>query len=641
VSLPAVLLGAIGIVTWYEAWREAERELLRSSDAVGEYVLRVLDGQQVAADRVNDLLRGMSNQQIKELERPLHQQLAALLPDLPLVETIAVLDAKGLLLLTANVYPVPRDAYFADQEWVRDLKQADAPRTHISKVSVGRLDANLFFGVSRRRVMVGQSGRADDYAGVINISVDPNKLASGFVDLISERGDEVRLVRADGEILSRSPVFAKPLEPLRPATSPWFFKYATAGTWRATYLSTPHPDGTDRLVAIRRISGFPLYATVARERGAIAARWWQGFSVHLGLGVPAIALVAIMAVFASRRAEMADKALSAARFHAVFDASPIGMAVVEADTRQLVAVNGMLTKLAGVTENDLIASGVGLRLLFPAGSMGRVGAEIEAARHQGKSGPIELDLLGAERRRLPVRVSFSALPGEPSRTVMTIEDVSELRETEARRQLMMREVEHRSKNTLAVVQAALRMGASGTNDAQELAKAVEARVAALGRSQSVLTTVGPEGAELRQVIEQEVLPFAPNAVADGSQRFILSGSDTRVTAQAAQALTMAFHELATNAAKYGAFSSAEGIVRISWQIDPQRSMLVFNWSEVNGPEVEERGGRKGFGTRLINTTIEQQLGGKIDWRWSPKGLTVEAGLPLEHVLSGADASGNP
>jgi two-component sensor histidine kinase len=638
VSLPALVLGAIGVVTWHETWREAERELVRSADAVGEYVLRVLDGHRLAADRVNDLLQGVSNRQMQELEPALHKQLAELLPDLPLVQTIAVLDADGLLLLTANVFPVPRPSYFSDREWVRELKSADTARVHIGKVTVSRLDANLFFGVSRRRLIAGQSGHGDDYAGVINISVDPNKLAAGFADLISERNDAVRLVRADGEILAGLPGFVKPLEPLRPETSPDFFRQAKADVWRSTYLSGSRPDGGRLFVAYRRVPGFPVFATVARGRGAIVERWWTDYSAYLGLGIPAFALVLAMAVFASSRAREAEQASAAARFHAVFDASPIGMAVVEPETRRVMAVNGTLAKLVGVSEGDLVASGVGLQLLFGAASGGPIGSEIEAARRRGASGPIELDLLSAERRRVPVRISLSALPGEPPRIVMTIQDITELRESDARRQLMLREVEHRARNTLALVQAAVRMGASGTTDVQELARAVEARVAALGRSQSVLTTVGAEGAELRQLIEQEVLPFAPQDSSLGRQRLVLDGSATRVTAPAAQALTMTFHELATNAAKYGAFSSADGNVRISWQTDPQRGVLVFDWSETNGPVIEERRPRPGFGTRLISTTIEHQLGGKVAWRWGPAALTVEAEVPLQHVLSGSDAS---
>ena len=139
----------------------------------------------------------------------------------------------------------------------------------------------------------------------------------------------------------------------------------------------------------------------------------------------------------------------------------------------------------------------------------------------------------------------------------------------------------------------------------------------------------------------QVVPFAPRAASASTPSFILDGAETRVTAPAAQALTMTFHELATNAAKYGAFSSADGQVRIGWQVDAQRGMLVFNWSETNGPAVEERRQRPGFGTRLIKTTIEQQLRGKIAWRWGFAGLTVEAELPLDHVLSRPDISPDP
>lgn len=86
---------------------EPERELSRSADAVAEYVLRVFDGHRVAADRVNDLLENFSNEEIREREQELHLKLARLLPKLPLVQTIAVSRPDGLMLLTANVYPVP------------------------------------------------------------------------------------------------------------------------------------------------------------------------------------------------------------------------------------------------------------------------------------------------------------------------------------------------------------------------------------------------------------------------------------------------------------------------------------------------------------------------------------------------------
>ena len=241
------------------------------------------------------------------------------------------------------------------------------------------------------------------------------------------------------------------------------------------------------------------------------------------------------------------------------------------------------------------------------------------------SSPIDLDLVGQEGR-VRVRVAMSSLPGDPPRIVVVIQDIRDLREAEARRELMMREVEHRAKNALAVVQAALRLGASGATDAQALAKAVEARVVALGRSQSLLTSVGREGAPLRELVEQEVAPFLPQRATE-TGRILIEGPPVPVMAKAAQALTMVFHELATNAAKYGALSGAQGSVRVSWRIDEERKLLIFHWEE-NVPGGTESPVRISFGSRLIDTNIQHQLGGTLERRWTPAGLCFEAHIPL-------------
>ena len=632
IGLPIAIIAALGVNAWYAAWREAERELTRSSDAVGEYVLRVLDGHRVAVDRVNDLLEHLSNEQIQAQEGALHQRLARLLPDLPLVETITVLGADGLMLLTANIHPVPRESYFADREWVRDLKSPQAPRTHISKVNIGRLDANLFFGVSRRRMMVERSGTSEAYDGVIHISMGPNKVAAGFADLVKDPGDKVAIIRTDGEILARWPGFAIPLPPLQPATHPSFFQFVSTGAERGVHISSSSGE-SDGLVAFRRLQNFPVVATVTRERGAIARRWWQNFRQPLGIGIPLVALVAVMAVFAWRRAEELDQAQAAARFHAVFDATPVGLAVVDVDSTRVLAANDHLMSLAGNMHHP-VTEGFDLRHVLTAESAARFNEVMAKVRGGGACGPVDLDLVSAGHRRIPVRFSCSALPGNPPRIVLVVQDISELRETEARRELMMREVEHRSKNTLALFQAALRLGASGTSDARELAKAVEARITALDRSQSLLATVGEQGAALRELIEEEVAPFATRGLDLGEDSLILSGGDVRITARAAQALAMTLHELATNAAKYGAFSSKMGSVRIAWRIDAERGVLVCEWTERNGPFIEDDERTVGFGTRLIDTSL-REVGGTIERRWQASGLEVEIALPLQQVLASA------
>jgi PAS domain S-box-containing protein len=629
IGLPTAIMAAIGIVSWHAVWRDAEQELSRSADAVSEYVLRVFDGHRVASDRVNDLLENLTNEQIQQSERELHQKLARLLPSLPLVETIAVSRPDGLLLLTANIYPVPSNTFIPDREWIRDLRKLDAPATHVSKVSVGRLDANLFFGVSRRRLMADRKTASEVYDGVINVAIEPNRVAAGFADLISGPGDVVSIIRADGEILARLPGFGGPLPPLRPETNPSFFRHVAAKTSRAVYVTKSQSSAADWLVVHRPIQGFPVSAAVARDRATIRTRWWWSFSQHLGLGIPAIVLVGAMTIFAARRAEERDRAQAAARFHAVFDANPIGMAVVNVENEVIIASNEVLAKLTGMSAEHLETSGVRLRTLLAPEFIDNYVAAFDLAKQVGSSGPLEVDLRGLEHR-VPVRISMSSLPGDPPRIVLVIQDITEVRETEARRDLIMREVEHRAKNTLAVVQAALRLGASGATDAQALARAVEARVAALARSQSVFTSAGEQGAWIQELIEQEVAPFAPtNKTA--AQKLVIEGPKIRVTAAGAQALTMTFHELATNAAKYGALSASEGSVHIAWRVESDRQVLTLEWREHSVITLREQPSRVGFGTRLIDTAIEHQLEGRVERQWAATGLSVKVQIPLKHV----------
>jgi two-component sensor histidine kinase len=117
------------------------------------------------------------------------------------------------------------------------------------------------------------------------------------------------------------------------------------------------------------------------------------------------------------------------------------------------------------------------------------------------------------------------------------------------------------------------------------------------------------------------------------KRLSIEGSEIRVTAQAAQALTMTFHELATNAAKYGAFASKAGRLNISWEIGGTDELLVLRWRET-GSAVEEPV-RVGFGTRLIDTNVQHQLAGMIKRHWSNEGLLVEIRLPLKRIMQGA------
>lgn len=226
-------------------------------------------------------------------------------------------------------------------------------------------------------------------------------------------------------------------------------------------------------------------------------------------------------------------------------------------------------------------------------------------------------------------------------------DVTDRRRAEERQALLVREVDHRAKNALAVVQSVLRL--SPRRDPAAFASAVEGRVAALARAHNLLAEGGWAGAELRVLLEAELATFLPEsgvpkgvpegvprgdvepaASPDGPDpRILLSGPRVVLVPYATQPLSMAVHELATNAAKYGSLSAAGGRVLLSWRVEAE--LLRLRWEEQGGPEVAPPA-RSGFGSRLVATTLSQQLGGQVRHAWQRTGLLVEADLPSAAVL---------
>lgn len=208
-------------------------------------------------------------------------------------------------------------------------------------------------------------------------------------------------------------------------------------------------------------------------------------------------------------------------------------------------------------------------------------------------------------------------------------DVTERRLAEERQALLSREVDHRAKNALAVVQATLRLTKAG--DIASYIRAVEGRVGALVRAQTVLAEDRWAGASLRTLLKGELAPFLGEVEA----RAALDGPPISVPATAAQPLAMAVHELATNAVKYGALSVAEGRISISWCIErgvTGSALLRLRWMEEQGPPVLNVPKRRGFGWRVLDGTVRGQLGGRIALAWEAAGLVCNIEVPLRRVL---------
>jgi PAS domain S-box-containing protein len=224
-------------------------------------------------------------------------------------------------------------------------------------------------------------------------------------------------------------------------------------------------------------------------------------------------------------------------------------------------------------------------------------------------------------------VDRDAATGVPLRIGGISRDVSERREAEARRLLLAREVDHRAKNLLAVVQSVLRL--TPRDRPEEFAAAVERRVAALARAHTLLAEGGWAAADLGAVAARELGGLPPGTVR-------LEGPPAALVASAVQPVAMALHELATNAAKHGALSRPEGRVALRWRLDPGTATLRLTWTESGGPPVSTPPSRRGFGSRMIEATLEGQLSGSLDLQWQEDGLRAEIALPAARVLA-ADA----
>jgi two-component sensor histidine kinase len=185
--------------------------------------------------------------------------------------------------------------------------------------------------------------------------------------------------------------------------------------------------------------------------------------------------------------------------------------------------------------------------------------------------------------------------------------------------ILAREAEHRTKNVLATVQAAVHLSHSDTSEG--LKHAISGRIQALANVHTLFVQSRWTGAELHSLVSQELLPYSQN----GETRARIDGPNLMLEPNSAQTIAVTLHELATNAAKYGALSRPDGHIQVEWS-RPSDGRLVLRWTETGGPLVKPPT-HEGFGTRVMDGMIRGQLKGKICFDWRAEGLACEIVMP--------------
>jgi two-component sensor histidine kinase len=200
-------------------------------------------------------------------------------------------------------------------------------------------------------------------------------------------------------------------------------------------------------------------------------------------------------------------------------------------------------------------------------------------------------------------------------------DITQRQQHEAQIAALADEAEHRTKNVLATVQATVRLSHSDTPEG--LKQALEGRIQALANAHALFVQSRWSGADLRSLVTQALSPYQ-----DEGARVRIDGPDLLLKPDTAQTIAVSVHELATNAAKYGALSVPAGKVHVAWS-HAADGRLVLRWTETGGLNVKPPA-RRGFGTRVMENMIRGQLYGDMRFDWHAEGLACEIVLPAGH-----------
>jgi PAS domain S-box-containing protein len=207
-------------------------------------------------------------------------------------------------------------------------------------------------------------------------------------------------------------------------------------------------------------------------------------------------------------------------------------------------------------------------------------------------------------------------------------DVTDRKEAEERQVLLAREVDHRARNALAIIQSIIRLTRAKSVD--DYVATVEGRIKALALAHTLLSDSRWHGADLGTLVAEEFAPYRTG------NKVELKGPNVSLSPATAQGIALALHELATNAAKHGALSSLKGKVSLTWQL--QSDILTLHWVENGGPPIKTPSARS-FGLKVIKASIEQQLGGQATFDWNPKGLRCDLSIALREARESREDDG--
>jgi two-component system, NtrC family, sensor kinase len=285
VVLPAVLFAFAAWVSYRNFERVSDERIDRSLDILHEHALKVLQTIERTFAEVDEIIRGMSDDDIRANEGLLHARFRRIDDALPQVQGIAIIDRGGHPLVSSNTLPVSKDRDFSDHDYFK-AQVADDVGTYVSSMHAPRMGdiGPFFFALSQRR-------RSDDgsFTGIISIAVLPNYFEDFYAKMGPSDGSYYGMARADGGFLARYPVPKNRLIKLDERSK--LREGIEQGLERSIYSVDSQFDHIDRRIGYRKLTGFPIYVLAGEEKSAIVHEWLAYMSSHLVFGLPATAFL--------------------------------------------------------------------------------------------------------------------------------------------------------------------------------------------------------------------------------------------------------------------------------------------------------------------------------------------------------------
>jgi PAS domain S-box-containing protein len=614
-SFTVFLVALVVIVTIFlsifaaSLYQAGRANAVSKAAALEQYVRRSLEVSAIVAGEALDHLRRRGSVEGLAGDYEAHVQFANLVAAANLSEGMIFVDNEGTVLVHSGSFPAP-SVDISDRDWFK-AHLAGADRT-IDGSFISRVTGTLLF--VHTFALRNDDG---DLLGAVNIGIPSGTLIGTQALPFSEQGVVTRVVKETGQLIARDP-FPEGLIGARlmlPDELPN----------GAAILERREVDGRLAVTGYSRLEDVGLVASVSVPLAAVL----HPLMLTIGVTVPLVALIVIGGFATLRRHETQQAHLrrSAIRLETVLEASNLGAWQWSPKTDHEEFL-GRWSAMLGYRAEELEPSSATWRRLLHPEEKDRVIDSLE--RHM--RGETEMFV---EEHRLrhrdghwvwvldSGRVVERDADGNPELVIGVHLDISERRAAEERMRAISLEVDHRSKNLLAVVQSLVSMTRS--HDVDSFKSALRGRIQTLARAHDLLSRSRWRGADLRAIAEEELGAYDSSR----GDRIAIHGPTAVLGAAAIQALSMTLHELATNAAKHGALAVAEGRLRLEWRIPEEQTTFDILWEESIPPGQFEKPTDigKGFGSRLIAMMIETQLGGELETDWTDHGLRCRIRLP--------------